>query len=396
MAKNITQFSLFLSSPSDLEAERSEVPSLINELNLTYGSRQEIHLDVIKWETHTAPGISKTYTQDLINKDIGDNYDIFIGMLGLKFGTKTKIANSGTEEEFLRAIERFKKGENIQILFYFKTTPPISVDDINPQDLIKRNEFKNVLKQNNILFSDFSTIDELKNKLRIHIPMRIDELKANSSEHKEVLYVPSIHSRQEQVDENDDDEFGVIDFIFQFQNYLSDSTYALINISESTKKIGEDIQEKANEVVRISKHPNPKPHVIIEYFKRTAKVISTFSDRLELEIPNFYDNFEDAIKVGLRFVNSIDKHNIAENYDSLKENLISVVDLKGNIPNAINGMMRFHEEVKNLPHIQSDLNRSKKKLLGQLEDLIFKLKKSFELTNEFQGQIEYKIALIKK
>ena len=52
MAKNITQYSLFISSPQDLETERSEISNIINEINLTYSSRKSVNLDVIKWETH--------------------------------------------------------------------------------------------------------------------------------------------------------------------------------------------------------------------------------------------------------------------------------------------------------------------------------------------------------
>src|SRR5690606_37574822 len=105
----------------------------------------------------------------------------------------------------------------------------------------------------------------------------------------------------------DEDDYGLIDFVYQFEDFLSESNLALLNISESTNRIGEDLNEKAAEITRISKYPNPNKNVIIEYFKRSAKSLNTFSDRLELETPNFYDNFEEAINVGLRYLNIIDK-----------------------------------------------------------------------------------------
>ena len=80
-------------------------------------------------------------TQQIINQDFGDDYDIFIGIIWKKFGTKTEVAESGTEEEFLRALKRFENGENIQILFYFKSEP-IPFDEINPEQILKIKNFK--------------------------------------------------------------------------------------------------------------------------------------------------------------------------------------------------------------------------------------------------------------
>ncbi|MDN3606434.1 DUF4062 domain-containing protein [Kaistella yonginensis] len=397
MAKKITQYSIFVSSPQDLETERAEISNIIAELNITYAMRKSANLEVLKWETHSAPGISETYTQDIINRDIGENYDVFIGMLWQKFGTKTEIANSGTEEEFMKAVERFKIGESIQILFYFKTTPPISLDQLNLEDLIKIQNFKDYLKKNNILYGSFNTLEDLQTNLRLHIPKRIDEIIE-----KNILIVDSKSEKSKKDidetvtisdEEDDENNFGLIDFIYQFEDFLADSNLALLNISDSTNRIGEELAEKAEEITRISKYPNPNKNIIIEYFKRSAKSLNTFSDRLELEIPNFYDNFEDAINVGLRYLNIIDKNNIKDHYETLKSNYESVSTLKKSIPSAIEGMTGFYDEMKKLPNMQSNLNKAKRRLLLKMEDLIFKLRKSYELTNEFQGQLEYKLNL---
>ena len=165
------------------------------------------------------------------------------------------------------------------------------------------------------------------------------------------------------------------------------------NISDSTERIGEDLAEKAEEITRITKYPNPNKNVILEYFKRSAKSLNSYSDRIELEIPKFYDNFEEAINIGLRYLNIIDKENIKMHFETLKTNYESVSKLKKSIPVAIEGMVSFYEESKKLPNMQSDLNKAKRRLVLKLEDLIFKLKKSYELVNEFQGQLEYKLEL---
>lgn len=143
MPETVTKYKIFLASPSDLNKDRTSIDEVIKELNLTYGQQNNIVLELKKWETHSAPGVSMAYTQDLINKDINDDYDLFIGLMWLKFGTPTNNAGSGTEEEFNRAFERFKNSSDIlQILFYFKNSPPISLQDIIPSELEKVNDFK--------------------------------------------------------------------------------------------------------------------------------------------------------------------------------------------------------------------------------------------------------------
>ncbi|MGB5436888.1 MAG: DUF4062 domain-containing protein, partial [Maribacter sp.] len=96
MAKTVTKYSVFIASPSDLQEERIAIEEVTKELNLTFGIKQNIVIELLKWETHSAPGISEIHPQELINEDIGNEYDIFIGLLWKKFGTPTDKAGSGT------------------------------------------------------------------------------------------------------------------------------------------------------------------------------------------------------------------------------------------------------------------------------------------------------------
>lgn len=120
MPKNITEYRIFVASPGDVQEERSILEEVINELNLTISSEREIKLELIKWETHSYPGFGAD-GQDVINKQIDDDYDIFIGIMHGRFGTPTNRAESGTYEEFLNAYERYKKDpKSISILFISK------------------------------------------------------------------------------------------------------------------------------------------------------------------------------------------------------------------------------------------------------------------------------------
>lgn len=395
MAKNITKYSIFLGSPGDLEGERIEVENVINELNITYGIRDNIILELLKWETHSAPGITNTYTQDLISNDIGNDYDIFIGIIWQKFGTKTNVANSGTEEEFLNAIKRFENNENIQILFYFKNKPPLSLDDINIDELAKIKKFKEVLKENNVFYNSFNNSDELKTKLRMHLPKRIDDLKLNQSRlDSEAIFdnkeIDIVVAENEQIILEED--YGLFDYLIEFETLLMTSTNALSNISESTSNIGSEFAKKADEIDKITKYPNPNKVLIIELFKRISRLMDEYSNRVKVENIIFYSNFKDAIDIGLKYINSMETLGKDQYIENLKSTLESTETLQESIPLAINGMSGFHDTIKTLPSLQANLNASKRKLDVQLEELIFNLKGAGNLTNEFVSEIKYKLS----
>ena len=99
MAKTVTHIEIFLASPSDLVEERKAVRETIGELNNIFRTTLNVQLDLLGWETHAYPSAGVD-PQDTINSQIGDKYDIFIGLMWGKFGTPTGRAGSGTEEEF--------------------------------------------------------------------------------------------------------------------------------------------------------------------------------------------------------------------------------------------------------------------------------------------------------
>ena len=59
----------------------------------------DFRIESKKWEKDVFPAFGED-SQDVINKQIGTDYNIFVGIMWKKFGTPTSRAESGTEEEF--------------------------------------------------------------------------------------------------------------------------------------------------------------------------------------------------------------------------------------------------------------------------------------------------------
>ena len=80
MAKTQTILQVFVASPRDVVDERKILEDVISEFNLTWSDTNKIRLELLKWETHAHPGFGED-AQDAINRQIGNEYDIFIGIL---------------------------------------------------------------------------------------------------------------------------------------------------------------------------------------------------------------------------------------------------------------------------------------------------------------------------
>ena len=104
------------------------------------------------WETDTFPSIGKD-AQSIINEQIGDDYDIFVGLMWTRFGTQTPRADSGTEEEFNLALEKLKKNpDGTRILFYFKDSSPELLSQIDLKQLEKVKEFKKQIRTQGLVW----------------------------------------------------------------------------------------------------------------------------------------------------------------------------------------------------------------------------------------------------
>ena len=65
---------IFLASPSDVNAEREAITTVVSQTNDTLGD-WGARLELVRWETHTYPDIG-TDAQDAVNQQVGDDFDV--------------------------------------------------------------------------------------------------------------------------------------------------------------------------------------------------------------------------------------------------------------------------------------------------------------------------------
>lgn len=389
MPEIVTKYKIFIASPSDLAEDRLAIDEIIQELNLTFGNQNNLVIEQVKWETHSAPGISEKDVQNVIKNDIGNQYDLFIGLMWMKFGTPTKEFGSGTEEEFNIALEHFQDNPNsIQILFYFKESLPQSLQDIIPEELEKVNRFRDSLGGENTLYWKYNSIENLQRFLRIHIPKRINTLISYNSTLAQTA-TEKDSKKKLIVDESD---LGLLDYIDIFEDKIEIAKQAVNNIATATEWIGEKITEKADEITRINSNRfNPNKALLRRALKQSAQFMNEYASRINVEIPIYYDNYEDCIKAFSSIINISDDFFDNENIDELAESKEMAIGLHSGIDLALVGMESFYQSVINLPRIDKEINKAKRNVAEKLQSLIKDLNTSQSMTLELIKEISEKI-----
>jgi hypothetical protein len=156
-------FKLFLSSPSGLDPEREIVlaeAEALSDLELTKGNPK---ISVIAWPNTIAAGAGP-YGQSVINRQTID-HDILVCVVGIRMGTATPQANSGTEEEFNRAYLANLDGKDVQILLFFSDLA-VRPSSIDPYQLMLVRAFREKAGRLGILYHSFRDHDEFRQLLQ--------------------------------------------------------------------------------------------------------------------------------------------------------------------------------------------------------------------------------------
>ncbi len=131
---------VFMSSPADVSDERRTIAQLVAEINdmLEYlGPRDmPLKLQLLRYETDTYPDYGQP--QEVVNRQMADDFHIFIGIMWARCGTKTAHADSGTIEEFNRALERRRQNNVLPRLMFYFCDEPIPIPDLEGVEQLEK------------------------------------------------------------------------------------------------------------------------------------------------------------------------------------------------------------------------------------------------------------------
>ncbi len=153
---------VLIASPGDLGAERDAAQAAIQDWNAVNGGPDTLHilLNPVRWETHSYPE-SGDRPQALLNRQIVERGDILIGIFGVRIGTPTGVAESGTIEE----IEQFRQAGKYVALYFSNAPIP---RDVDRQQLDALRSFQEA-RRKDTKYEVFSDAADLRRQLSQHL-----------------------------------------------------------------------------------------------------------------------------------------------------------------------------------------------------------------------------------
>lgn len=381
MPKNVTVYKVFLASPSDVEEERKVVDKVISTYNQMHSS-DNLKLELVCWENASFPSFGD-YAQDVINSQIGDDYDIFIGILWTRFGTATAKYGSGTEEEFERAYQRYSSGECVKMMIYRKdeNVPP---SKINPTQLQLVNDF--ILKIGDLggYYFTFKSSNEFSDILLQHLDKTVKQVVKDyeQSSPKTLLVSNTVTGCGNEICA-ERVNWGVLDYSEYISAKLSSITPCIELISQMTVDIGNRVRQ--NTCRLNSSGSNGNYLHVKSIFLNVAKDMNKYATNIDEPNDAWYAGFVDmqqAIKemldVSAGFVSDKEWESIL---DSMRM-------MSSRMDGTYGAMREMYSSVNKLPKVVQQLNVAKNNLCNKLKKVMSNLKEGKRYCEETISYIE--------
>lgn len=371
MAETLKNIRIFLSSPSDVQGERATVFKIAEELNAGMSNALKRRLEIVGWEDVNA-SIS-SYAQNAINEQIGD-YDIFLGILSIRFGTPTPKAGSGTEEEFEIAYQNFKNRKLADICLFFKTDG-FTTYDINIEQFNLVNEFKQKVSGLGCYRIDFkeNVFENLIRKLLTNILLDWE----NYEKRIEVIETKPIEM---QIDDIDDD-MGYYDAIYKSIDELNESTLINTMIVDACREFNQKINITTEKLTKCL-NDKQKTNTINDF----SADMDLFSDKLNNSIINQMTHLINAMNY-FELSSKIYVEDFSEPLTEL-HNLISIFNRNISAFTDSLGTIEYLSDIINKsPRTTTKFNKSKKSLLLVLDKFYEHQSNSIRLLEDSKSKL---------
>ena len=373
MARQETILSVFVASPSDVDDERNRLEEIIRELNTAWSRELEVRLDLVRWETHAYPSFGED-AQAVINDQIPDDFDIFVGLMWYRFGTPTGRAGSGTIEEFQRAKARHDANPNdVQLMIYFKDAAPrrLHPSKLDHEQIAKVSTFRNGLGAEGGLYWSFQTVDDFEKLIRLHLTRQVQFWRSKNATKVEVATIEAVPSAEKS--SNEEDEVGFLDLMEQFEDEFATVTDITVRIATATTEIGEKMSVRSTEMQEFAVGPDAKNRKAAKrLIGNAASDMDQYVHRMESELPLFSHHLNEGMAALTKAAAmSLEFNDDDKALEQAKENLEGIRTFRETLATVERQILEFKQSVASIPRMTTILHRSKRAMvnvLGQLED----------------------------
>jgi hypothetical protein len=372
MPRTETILTVFVASPSDVSEERDRLQECLEDWNRGWARNLGVRLELVRWENDAYPGIGDD-GQDVINRQIPQDYDIFVGIMGNRFGTQTGRAESGTAEEFQLALSRHRSNPgSVEILFYFKDAP-IAPSKLDFSQIQKVHQFKSDLRREGLLYWEFSSSEQFEKLVTLHLT-KYAQKHLDHHGSRALTTTGDANSKSDKVINSVetsidcDFEDGYIDYLADFEEGVSEVTEISVRLSQNQEELTALTEESTKEMLKfVESQGGHSASQIRRSIAKQAAGMKKFTDRTNAEIPLLRDALNRSMSALTRVV-SFDVDSIES--QQMEEALSAALSLFEAMKGARQSMEGFRESTIALPKMTKELNRAKRSQADALEELI--------------------------
>ena len=391
MARQEIIISVFVASPSDVKDERGILEDVISEQNKAWARNLGIRLELVNWETHAYPGFGED-PQAVINEQMPQDFDLFIGLLWHRIGTPTGRADSGTIEEFQRAKERHDADpKSVKLMVYFKDAPvPVPPSQLDFSQLDSVATFRSTLGEQGGLYWTFQSGDDFERLVRLHLARFVQNWNSQTNQSQS----GSVTLAQEEdppldghLDSDEEDEPGLLDLVDQFEDDFVGLTEITERIGDTTGELGKKIRSRTSEIENLAGSTNsPSRKVVRRLTANVAFDMDQYVLRMEAEIPHFSQLLNSGTDTLSRLVVLFTEFNADhESTTQIEDSLVHIQNLLSSMKFAKKSLTGFKDSVGSIPRMTTTLNRSKRAMAKVIQQLIDELHSAESITQEAEA-----------
>lgn len=376
MVRQEQVLSVFVASPNDVADEREKLEEVVRQLNVAWGRDLGMRLELLRWETHAYPGRAED-AQQVVNDEMRDDYDVFVGIMWQRFGTPTHRAESGTLEEFERARSRHDADPNsVSIMMYFKDAPVVP-SEMDLAQMQQVQAFRQSLGAEGVLWWPFVRTEDFAKLAELHLTRVLQRWKQGqqtpSQPQLSTAIIPSpVESGNAEVSlaSAEDEDLGILDVAETIDVAFDELTQITETLGEAMVEVTSRIEERTAELNSIDPAgdaaANRRKSIVLS--AKSATDFERFADSVTSLLPRYKDAMNKGMTALIQSVAL--SQDLDQSPEDVEENYQALTGLLAIMTESDESTRGFRESVAGMPRMTAQLNRARRAVVKSLDELM--------------------------